>query len=66
MIEYVDINIIKPAEYNPRKIGKEQIQELKKSINEIGFILPILVNSKNSVIIAGNQRTKTAKLCGLY
>lgn len=65
MIEYVDIDTIKPAEYNPRKIENEQIEELKKSIAEIGFILPILVNSKNNVIIAGHQRTRTAKLCGL-
>lgn len=65
MIKYVDIDTIKPAEYNPRKIDDKQINELKKSIKDIGFILPILVNSKNNVIIAGHQRTKTAKLCGL-
>lgn len=65
MIEYIDINKIKPAEYNPRIINDEQIEELKKSINELGFVIPILVNKKNNVIIAGHQRTKTAKLCGL-
>ncbi len=65
MIKYVDIDKIRPAEYNPRKIEDKQIEELKKSINDIGFILPILVNSKNNIIIAGHQRTKTAKLCGL-
>ena len=43
MIKYVDIDKIRPAEYNPRKIEDKQIEELKKSINDIGFILPILV-----------------------
>lgn len=62
MIEFTDINNIRPAPYNPRKIEKEQIEELKKSFNDIGFILPVLVNSKNNVIIAGHQRTKTAKI----
>lgn len=65
MIEYVNIEKIVPAKYNPRKISDEQILELKKSITELGFIIPVLVNKKNNVIIAGHQRTKTAKLCGL-
>ena len=65
MISYVDIEKIKPAKYNPRIISDKQIEELKKSITELGFVIPILVNSKNNVIIAGHQRTKTAKLCGL-
>ena len=65
MVKYVDIETIKPASYNPRRIEEEQIKQLKKSFNELGFILPVLVNSKNNIIIAGHQRTKTAKLCGI-
>lgn len=65
MIEYADIDTIKPAPYNPRRIEEQQIEQLKSSFNDIGFILPVLVNRKNNVIIAGHQRTKTAKLCGI-
>lgn len=65
MVEYIDIDCVKPAEYNPRKISKTQIETLKKSFNEIGFIIPILVNKKNNVIIAGHQRSKTAKMCNI-
>lgn len=65
MVEYVNIEDIKPAPYNPRKISAEQIETLEHSINEVGFVIPILINRKNGVIIAGHQRTKTAKLCGL-
>ena len=65
MIEYLDVNQIKPAPYNPRRISDGQIEELKRSIKEIGFIIPVLVNKKNNVIVAGHQRTKASKSLGL-
>lgn len=65
MVSNVDIEVIKPAAYNPRKITKEQQQELCKSIRRFGLIVPILVNRKDNVIIAGHQRTKAARLVGI-
>lgn len=65
MVSYVDIETIKPAAYNPRKITKEQQQELCKSIRRFGLIVPILVNRKDNVIIAGHQRTKATRLVGI-
>ena len=65
MVSYVDIEAIKPAAYNPRKITKEQQQELCKSIRRFGLIVPILVNRKDNVIIAGHQRTTAARLVGI-
>ena len=65
MVSYVDIEAIKPAAYNPRKITKEQQQELCKSIRRFGLIVPILVNRKDNVIIAGHQRTKAARIVGI-
>ena len=56
VVEYINIDDIKPAEYNPRKISDKQIEELKKSFKEIGFIIPVLVNKKNSVIIARTSK----------
>lgn len=52
MVSHVDIEAIKPAACNPRKIAKEQQQELCKSIRRFGLIVPILVNRKDNVIIA--------------
>lgn len=52
MVSNVDIEAIKPAAYNPRKITKEQQQELCKSIRRFGLIVPIIVNRKDNVIIA--------------
>lgn len=57
----VSIDDIKPANYNPRKISDKQFECLKNSILEMGFVIPILINSANNIIIAGHQRTKAAK-----
>jgi len=54
------IKQLKLATYNPRKITKKELEKLKHSINEFGFIQPVLVNSDNTVI-AGHQRIKAAR-----
>lgn len=64
-IEFWPIEKIQPAPYNPRRIEDERIDVLKESITKTGFIIPILVNKKNNTIVAGHQRTKTAKLLGI-
>lgn len=64
MIKTVRISDIRPAPYNPRRISEEQFAKLQESLRVIGFTVPILVNSKNSIIIAGHQRTKAATAIG--
>lgn len=56
---------LRPAPYNPRRIRPEQFENLKKSLGEIGCIMPVLVNRANHVIIAGHQRTKAMKAIGI-
>ena len=65
MIEMVSIDSIQPAAYNPRRISEKQFQALKESLQTIGFMVPILVNRKNGIIIAGHQRTKAARAIGI-
>lgn len=65
MIEIVKIDSITPAPYNPRRIQDGQFDRLKRSLTELGFTVPILVNSKNNIIIAGHQRTKAARAIGM-
>ena len=65
MIEYIDICDIKPADYNPRLIRDREFNELKRSVKELGIIIPIIVNKANNTIIAGHQRTKAAKEVGM-
>lgn len=64
-MEYVTINNIKPADYNPRLLTEDAKVNLQGSLKDLGFILPIIVNRTNSTIIAGHQRTKCASLLGI-
>ena len=49
---------IQPSEYNPREIQSKEYDKLTKSINEFGFVDPIIINLKNNHIIGGHQRYK--------
>lgn len=63
-VETVRIDSISPAPYNPRRISDGQIEELQRSIRDVGFVVPIIINRKNNIIIAGHQRTKSAQKLG--
>ena len=64
-MEWVSINDITPASYNPRYLSDLAMENLKGSLTDLGFILPIIVNRTNQTIIAGHQRTKTASTLGI-
>ena len=66
----VEINIddIRSNPYQPRKtFDTETLNELAKSIKEYGIIQPIIVKKsiKGYELIAGERRTKAAKIAGL-
>jgi len=66
-IEYVDINLLKPAEYNPRKHNKVDADKLKKSIQQFGAIDPLIVNcapARENVLIGGHFRLEILKELG--
>ena len=66
-VEYVDINSLKPNEYNPRKHDPKAIEELKKSIKTHEMVVPIIANSspaRRNVIIGGEMRWKACKDLG--
>lgn len=65
MIEMVSVDSIKPAAYNPRRIDEDDFRKLCDSVSTLGIIVPIIVNRKNNVIVAGHQRTKAAKAVGI-
>ena len=60
----VDINELISPEYNPRQITDDEMEKLKNSINEFGYISPIIVNKHNNHIIGGNQRYEALKSLG--
>ncbi len=59
-IQKMKIEKLKPAKYNPRKDLKpedEEYQKIKRSIEEFGFVSPLVVN-KDMTVIGGHQRLK--------
>ncbi len=62
-VQKVKIEKLKIAAYNPRKDLKpedEEYQKIKRSINEFGYVAPIIVN-KDFTVIGGHQRLKVLK-----
>ncbi|GAH70712.1 unnamed protein product, partial [marine sediment metagenome] len=65
-IEKIDINLLKLAKYNPRKdLKPEDIEykKIKRSIEEFGYVDPLIVN-KDMTVIGGNQRLKVLEDLG--
>ena len=49
MIEYIDIDKLNPADYNPRCLSDDALEELKNSITELGVIKPIIIRRSDFV-----------------
>lgn len=62
--ENVSIDKLIPYENNAKMHDKKQIEQVAKSIDEFGFINPILID-ENYQIIAGHCRTLSAKHLGM-
>lgn len=63
----IDINLLNPAEYNPRNLTEEQFNNIKSSLDEFGFVNPLVVNSnsnRKNILVGGHQRLKVAKELG--
>lgn len=57
----VPINKINPAPYNPRqelKPGDVEYEKLKKSIQEFGYVDPLIWNERTGNLVGGHQRFK--------
>lgn len=66
-IVYVPIKELKPSEYNPRKIGKESLEQLKESIKRFQMVDPIIANAapnRRNIVISGHMRLRGAKELG--
>lgn len=60
-IEHVPINELKPAGYNPRTMTEEARKRLTRSLEEFGFIDPIIARRSDKLVIGGHQRLFVAK-----
>lgn len=64
-VEYVPIASLRPFEGNPRKISERGLEKLQRSIEEFGFVNPVLAQAGTRMVIAGHQRLKAAELAGM-
>lgn len=63
-IEQIAVSSLKSYERNARTHSDAQVGNLVKSIQEFGFVNPVLID-ENNILIAGHGRTAAAKKIGL-
>lgn len=67
-IEHISVDVLKPAEYNPRRWDKEAEEQLKESVERFGIVDPLLVNSaeeRKNIVIGGHFRLSVFKSLGI-
>lgn len=67
LIRTVDINELHESVFNPRiKLEKtsKEYQQIAASIQEFGFVEPLVVNEHNMCVIGGHQRLQVLKDSG--
>lgn len=67
-IQYVELQVLKYAEYNPKKISPEDLENLKISLSKFGTVDPLVVNNakgRENVVIGGNQRLRALRELGI-
>ena len=60
-IEKLKIEQLIPADYNPRKDlkpGDPEYEKLKRSLEEFGYVEPVIWNKTTSHVVGGHQRLK--------
>lgn len=66
-IEKKPVAELKAAEYNPRKDlkpGDSEYEKLKRSIEEFGYVEPVIWNKRTGTVVGGHQRLKVIKDLG--
>ena len=67
-IEKIAISKLVPAKYNPRKDlkpGDTEYEKLKRSVEEFGYVEPIIWNKRTNRVVGGHQRLKVLVDLGL-
>jgi hypothetical protein len=60
----VPIDSLKPYENNAKIHGPEQIEQLRRSLREFGFVSPVLIDEEGN-LIAGHGRVEAARAEGM-
>ena len=63
-----NVSELLPADYNPRrdlKPGDPEYEKLKRSIEQFGYVDPVIWNKRTGRVVGGHQRLKVLKDCGV-
>jgi DNA modification methylase len=67
-IEKLKTDLLIPADYNPRKDlkpGDPEYEKLKRSIEQFGYVEPVIWNKTTSHVVGGHQRLKVLHDMGI-
>ncbi|MFH1485706.1 MAG: site-specific DNA-methyltransferase [Chloroflexota bacterium] len=64
-IEHIDIDQLRPDPANPRRISDAELETLTRSIQEFGFVDPVIARREDKVVIGGHQRLVAARKLGV-
>ena len=63
-LQRISIDKLKPAKYNPRKDlkpGDPAYEKIRRSLNDFGYVDPVIWNEVTGNIVGGHQRYKVLK-----
>ena len=66
-IERKRLTELKPSPYNPRKdlqVGDAEYEKLRRSLQEFGYVEPIIWNARTGYVVGGHQRLKVLRQLG--
>lgn len=67
VVEKRSVSELLPAEYNPRKAlkpGDPEYEKLKRSIQQFGYVEPVIWNKRTGKVVGGHQRLTVLKDLG--
>jgi ParB-like chromosome segregation protein Spo0J len=68
IIEKIKVEKLLPADYNPRKDlkpGDAEYEKLKRSLDEFGYVEPVIWNKTTGNVVGGHQRLKVLIASGI-
>ncbi len=65
LVEQVDIGLLRPDPANPRKISAAELEALTRSLQEFGFVQPLVALRSDHTVVGGHQRLVAARKLGM-
>ena len=64
-IEHVPLDSLHPDPANPRRISDAELEALTRSIQQFGFVDPVIARREDGAVVGGHQRLLAARKLGL-